>query len=179
MRHIVIFLTLLAMVGCSAVDVRQYAENTPKLSLAEYFSGNTRGWGMVQDRKGRLIRQFVVDITGVIDQQGNLVLDEFFVWNDGEQSSRTWTIRPIDENAFTGTAADVVGEAAGESYGNALHWRYSLEVPVDGKSWQIFFDDWMFLQPDEVLINRTEMRKFGLRVGEVTIVFRKEHHRED
>lgn len=159
---------------CSAIRQKH-----PRLSLVEYFSGTTRGWGMVQDRHGRLTRQFVVDINGEIDPHGNLVLAESFVWNDGEQSSRTWTIRPIDEHAFTGTAPDVVGEAAGESYGNALHWRYNLEVPVDGKSWRIFFDDWMFLQPDDMLINRTEMRKFGLRVGEVTIVFRKERQRED
>jgi hypothetical protein len=31
----------------------------------------------------------------------------------------------------------------------------------------------MFLQQDGVLINRAEVTKFGLRLGEVTIVFRK------
>lgn len=35
------------------------------------------------------------------------------------------------------------------------------------------FDDWMFLVDDKVLLNRVTMRKFGIRVGEVTLSFRK------
>lgn len=61
----------------------------------------------------------------------------------------------------------------GKSAGNALQWTYTLLVEVDGKTWEVAFDDWMFLQPDQVVINRTEMSKFGLKVGDVTMVFGK------
>jgi hypothetical protein len=36
------------------------------------------------------------------------------------------------------------------------------------------FDDRMYLQPDGVLINHATVRKFGIRVGEAVIVFRRQ-----
>lgn len=53
-----------------------------------------------------------------------------------------------------------------------------LAVESDGSTWNIDFDDWMFLQADSVLINKTTMSKFGINVGEVIIVFRKDGRQE-
>ena len=76
-------------------------------------------------------------------------------------------------NRYRGTAGDVVGEALGEVQGNALNWQYTLQVPVDGKVWDITLDDWLFLIDENNLINRTKLRKFGLPVGELTLHIRK------
>jgi hypothetical protein len=169
-----LFLILTAgLAGCSTIDVRQYAANKPPLDLFAYFTGTTKGWGIVQDRGGKLLRQFVVDIEGTIDENGNLVLDEDFFWSDGEETKRIWTIAKTGTTTYSGTADDVVGEATGESAGNALNWGYVVALEVDGSTWNITFDDWMFLQPDGILLNRAEMKKFGFRVGEVTIAFQK------
>lgn len=173
MRHIFLFLVVSAFTGCSAIDVKQYSDNQPRFDLFDYFEGTTRGWGIVQDRKGILSRQFTVTINGSIDAEENLVLDEQFDWSDGEKSSRTWTISKLDDHSYSGRAADVVGTATGTAYGNALNWRYKLNLDVGDSSWRINFDDWMFLQPDNVLINRAAMSKFGFHVGDVTIVFNK------
>ena len=102
------------------------------------------------------------------------VLEEDFTFNDGETQRRVWTFRRIDDGRYTGTADDVVGEATGEIYGNALRWQYVLEIEVDGRSWNINFDDWMYLLDEQTLFNRTVMKKFGLRVGEVTLFFLKQ-----
>lgn len=155
------------------MKVEDYANNQPAFNLYNYFSGNTRGWGMVQDRGGNLKRQFVVDIVGTIEADGALVLDESFAWSDGEKSKRIWRINKIDPHHYTGKADDVVGEAQGKAYGNALNWSYVLNLPVKDKTYKINFDDWMFLQPDGVLLNRATMSKFGFRVGEVIIAFQK------
>lgn len=156
------------------MSVEDYRDRTPHFDLFDYFSGQTRGWGMVQDRAGNLKRQFVVDILGRLDESGNLVLEEDFVWDDGEKSRRVWTIARGEDGRLSGTAADVVGVASGTSGGNALNWRYDLALQLDGSTWVISFDDWMFLQPDDVLLNRAEMSKFGFRVGDVTIAFQKQ-----
>lgn len=128
---------------------------------------------MFQDRKGTLKRQFVVDIKGYKNDKNELVLEEDFVWNDGEKSKRVWTIKQTGKNQFIGTAPDVVGEAIGESSGNSLHWTYDLNLPVGDKTYVVKFDDWMFLQPDGVLLNRAKMSKFGFALGEVFISFKK------
>lgn len=161
------------MSGCSNVKVEDYAAFEPKFDLYQYFQGNTRGWGMFQDRGGTLKRQFVVDIKGEVNPDGELVLTEDFVWNDGTKSQRIWRIRKQDEHHYSGKAADVIGQASGKAYGNALNWQYDLNLPVDSKVWQVSFDDWMFLQPDGILLNRATMSKFGIRLGEVTIAFQK------
>ncbi len=155
------------------MKIEDYAAFEPKLDLFQYFQGNTRGWGVFQDRSGALKRQFVVDIKGEVNKDGELVLTEDFVWNDGEISQRIWYIRKQDAHRYNGRAADVVGEAKGVAYGNALNWQYGLNLPVDGKVWQVHFDDWMYLQPDGVLLNRAKMSKFGFTLGEVTISFQK------
>ena len=68
----------------------------------------------------------------------------------------------------------MVGTATGTAYGKALNWRYDLEIEIDGKPWTFSFDDWMFLHEDGVMVNRAEMKKWGIRVGDVTLFFRKE-----
>lgn len=173
LKKFILFISVLFLTGCSGVDVRQYAANKPVLDLHDYFMGQTKGWGIVQDRKGNVTRQFVVDIVGKTDEAGNLVLEEDFVWSDGEISRRVWTIARSDQHTYMGRAADVVGQAGGMAYGNALNWSYDLQLDIDGSQWVIHFDDWMFLQPDGILLNRAEMSKFGIRVGEVTISFSK------
>ena len=173
-RRFILFLLLSVLLGCSSMKIEDYATLSPRFDLFNYFQGNTRGWGMFQDRGGSLKRQFVVDINGVVDSNGELVMTEDFVWSDGEKSQRVWRIRKQDEHHYSGRAGDVVGEATGKAYGNALNWAYDLNLVVDGKTWQVSFDDWMFLQPDGVLLNRATMSKFGFRLGEVTIAFQKQ-----
>lgn len=173
MRQIIATLGFILLTSCSAVDVTQYKSNSPQLDLFEYFKGNTTGYGIVQDRKGTLTRQFTVDIFGTIETNGSLKLYEEFDWSDGKQSTRTWIISSNGDHLYSGTAEDVVGAAEGRVYGNVLNWQYQLNLKVDDSHWKITFDDWMFLVADQVLINKAKMSKFGLTVGEVTIVFQK------
>jgi hypothetical protein len=164
---------ILLFAGCSGVQVSDYQQMNPKLNLYDYFTGQTRGWGIVLDRSGALMRSFNVDIAGTVSPDGRLVLDEHFLWNDGEKSRRVWTITEQAPLSYTGTAADVSGTAEGMAAGNALNWQYTMMIDTGDSSWNIRFDDWMFLLDDQVVINRAEMSKFGLKVGEVIITFNK------
>ncbi|BHH85984.1 DUF3833 domain-containing protein [Desulforhopalus sp. 52FAK] len=173
MKYIIHLLILIFLTGCSAINVEQYSSNSPKLDLFSYFLGETKGYGIVQDRKGTLTRQFTVDIVGTVLADGSLKLYEKFDWSDGEKSTRTWIISRENDHLYSGSAEDVSGPADGVAYGNVLNWQYLLNLTVDDTTWKIKFDDWMFLVTDKVLINRAKMSKFGLTVGEVTIVFQK------
>lgn len=174
MKNLIIILLFILLTGCSKPAVQHYAGNHPQFDLYEYFLGKTTGWGMVQDRNGTLTRQFVVYIDGSIDSENRLVLDESFEWSDGEKSSRIWVISKERQGSYSGTAGDVVGTATGESAGNALNWNYQLLVEVDGRTWKINMDDWMFLHRDNILINKTAMSKFGFHLGDITITFSKQ-----
>ena len=74
---------------------------------------------------------------------------------------------------YSGEASDVVGKATGISSGNALNWKYKLNLKVKDSTILVDFDDWMFLQDKGILINRAEVKKWGLNIGVVTITFLK------
>jgi hypothetical protein len=167
-----VLIALLLVGGCSTMKPIDFKDNEPKLTLERYFLGTTRAWGLFEDRFGTVRRQFTVDITGSRDGD-DLVLDERFRYSDGETDRRVWRIRRTGEHGYEGRAADVVGVATGEAYGNALNWRYEMDLKVGDRTLRVHFDDWMFLQPSGVLLNRARVSKFGIDIGEVTLVFMK------
>ena len=127
---------------------------------------------MFHDRFGNLKRSFKVDIEGTLESN-ILTLDEKFLYDDGEKDTRIWTIKILGDNKYSGEASDVVGKAEGISSGNALNWKYKLNLKVKDSTIKVDFDDWMFLQEKGILINRAEVKKWGLNIGVVTITFLK------
>jgi len=159
--------------GCGSMKAEDYAGTTPRLVLEEYFLGQVRAWGIFQDRSGKLRRQFTVDIDGRMEGD-ELVLTEDFVYADGERSQRIWRIHRIDEHRYEGRADDVEGVATGLAYGQALNWRYDLNLRVGEDTYRVHFDDWMFLHEDGVLVNRAAMSKLGIHLGDVTLFFQRQ-----
>ncbi|MGM0560438.1 MAG: DUF3833 domain-containing protein [Pseudomonadota bacterium] len=149
-----------------------FENKEPRLVLEEYFLGETRAWGIFEDRFGNLRRQFVVDVEGSWDGD-TLVLDERFRYADGETDRRVWRLRKIDEHRWEGTADDVQGTGVAEVYGNALNLRYTLALDIGGRTWNVNFDDWMYLMDDGVIINRARVSKLGIELGQATIFFKK------
>jgi hypothetical protein len=163
---------LIGLNGCAGIEVSHYAQQEPTLDLQRYFNGTLDAYGMFQKRSGEVVKRFHV----VIDAhwQGDVgTLDERFTYSDGTTQQRIWKITKTGAHSYRGTAADVVGEATGESSGNALRWRYVLALPVDDKIYHVDFDDWMFLMDDRVMLNRSAMSKWGFDLGEVTLTFVK------
>jgi len=163
---------VLALTGCGSIPVESYRDERPTLDLRRYFDGTIDAWGMFQDRSGHVIKRFQVRIDATWAGDTG-TLDEHFEYSDGTRSRRVWTVTRLDAHRYRGTAADVVGEARGEAHGNALRWQYVLKLDVDGRVWEVDFDDWMYLMGDHVMLNRSVMSKFGVRLGEVTLSFRK------
>ena len=182
MRHIkfvnsiLLIILLFLITSCSdniAMKPEEFKNKEPRLIIEEYLTGNVKAWGVLQNRSGKVTRQFSADLNGSWDGK-QLILNEKFNWDDGEIQNREWTITKIDENNYEGTAGDVVGKAIGYSYGPAFKFEYVLLVPVKGKEMKITFDDWIFKQDERVAINRATMTKFGFKVAELTVVFVKD-----
>ena len=171
-RHVL--LALLAgsavLAGCASPQVSDYAQQRPKLELDRYFNGRIRAHGIFQKRGGEVVRRFTV----VMDchWEGNQgVLDEAFSYSDGSTQRRVWRLTKHADGRYTGRADDVVGEAEGQESGNAFRWNYTLRLPVDGKEYDVQFDDWMFLVDERVMLNRATMSKFGITLGELLLSF--------
>ena len=174
MKKIITIIILIFLTGCSGNNMKptDFKDQKPRLIIEEYLSGNVKAWGILQNRSGKVTRQFSADLNGNWDGK-QLILDERFVWNDGEIQKRQWKINKIDNHNYEGTAGDVVGTAKGYSYGPAFKFEYVLLVPVKGREMKITFDDWIFMQNEKVAINRATMTKFGIKVAELTVFFQK------
>lgn len=174
LARLVCLLPALALAGCLSGPSREdRAGVTPTLSLQDYFQGRTYAYG-VFERGGVLDRVLHVEIDGSWDGH-SLVLDEHFLYDNGDTQRRVWTMEQTGPNRFIGTAADVVGEADIAIFGDAAYFGYLVDLPLsDGSTVRVRFNDRIYRLSDSVLINRAQVSKFGLTVGDVTIVFLKD-----
>ena len=154
-------------------SINYYQDKKPEMSIKDYFNGPIKAWGVVQDWRGRVVRQFDIKMIGT--WQGDIgTLKEHFSYYDGATQERTWTIKKLDNKSYEGTASDIIEKAIGQEEGNAAHWTYIMDLEVDQRIFRIKFDDWMWLMNDGVLINRSYLKKFGITVAELTIFMKKE-----
>ncbi len=168
---------VLFLSSCAGPTVEQYASEKPTLLLSEYFNGKVKAYGIFTDRNGKVVKRFTVDLIcnwKEIDGVKTGTLDESFLYSDGTTQKRIWTIKQTNNHQYIGTAADVKGSAIGELAGNALNWSYTLLLPVDGKEIEVQFNDWMYLIDAKVMLNKAQMSKFGINLGEVTLSFYKD-----
>ena len=163
---------LATLAGCGTQKITDYASEKPVLDLRRYFNGLLDAYGVFTDRSGKVVKRFTV-VMNCTWQGDNGVLDEDFTYTDGTRQKRVWRLTRLADGSYTGRADDVVGIALGEARGNAFHWTYTLSLPVDGKVYEVQFDDWMYLVDEKVMLNKAAMSKFGIRLGEVTLSFTK------
>ena len=158
--------------GCSNIQVDDYKGESPKLVLENYLNGDLEAHGFFQDRSGLITKRFKVKMKASWSGN-NGKLEEDFKYSDGTKSKRIWYLEKTANGHYTGNASDVVGKAKGKVSGNAFRWNYTLDLPVGDKSYHVYFDDWMYLMDDKIMLNKSKMSKFGIYLGEVTLVFLK------
>ena len=178
-KLVVLGLFLAGLVGCSQAlfkaDIKDYAANTPPLKLEQFFEGRSYAYGIFEDRFGNLKRQFRVHIDGRVDAD-SLILDERFIYEDGETARRVWTIqnRGVDETGlmrYQGQADDIDGVATGQIAGNVLSWSYDIVLSLSGQNLKVRFDDFIYQLDEDIAINRAYVSKWGVEIGQVTLVF--------
>lgn len=164
----------LALVGCTSVDVGDYAGNTPRFDPEVFFSGPLVAQGVVKNRSGKVIRRFTAELQGSW-RDGVGTLEEDFLFDDGERDRRAWTLTPREpEGTYTGTAGDVVGEGHIRTAGNAMFLDYVLRILWRDGTIDVHVDDRMYLVTPDVLINESILSKFGFRVGAILLTIRRQ-----
>lgn len=163
-----LLLSLVVLTGCGS-NLDDYRGQGPSWDLARFFNGKLVAYGLVTDRRGEVTSRFRVEMQGHW-QGGKGQLFEQFYFDDGRRQTRTWFLSKGADGHWRGTASDVVGEAIGKTEGFALNWRYQLDLALpDGEVVRVSFDDWMYLLDEDRLINRAEISKFGIHLGEVIL----------
>lgn len=179
MEKLLIPLCAMMLAGCSNIPASDNAAGGTPFVLQEFFSGELEAHGVILSRGGEVRRSFNAVMRGKWHQENGVlrgVLTEDFVFDDGEELQRRWELTGTGEGRFEGTASDVEGTAVVESAGNAVRMDYSLVVPVSGRSVTLSVEDWLWRMEPDVVVNKSTMRKWGFRVGEIitTIIRRRD-----
>lgn len=165
------FVLLAACTGKPSFDDPALSER--QLHLEEFFDGQLVAYGQFQDVFGTVRRRFEVNIAGDWDGE-RLRLVEDFVYEDMSTEQRIWTLTKTGPRSWTGSAAGVTGMATGQEDGDRFNWQYAFDLPTgDSETMNVTFDDWMWLQTDDRLLNIAYIKRLGVDIGAVTISFEK------
>ena len=155
------------------MDIKDYINEKPQMNFKEFFSGNLKACGIIQNWRGKIISRFDLSMNGKW-QGNNGILKENFKFYDGQKKNRLWKITKESQSRFIGEADDIIGKAYCEIKGNACRSYYSMNISVGKRSYKIKFDDWLWQMNNNVVINRSYMKKFGFTVAELTMFIEKE-----
>ena len=162
------------LAGCSSLAPTKFDGSKPTFDPIVFFTGKTCSWGVFENRSGDPSRRFTTSCVGHLEG-GTLVLDQEFVYDDGQHQQRCWRIRRTDAHHLEATANDVVGQGTGEFYGNAFRWEYTVALKPGNPLYNVHLKQWMYLQPDgRTMLNRAVVTKFGVEVAQVTEQFRRD-----
>ena len=170
---LVIFSLVISFItGCSNSSMENVVSKNLSFELLEYFDGETTAWGLIVDRFGNLQRTFKVRLNGNIDNK-QLLLKEYFTYNDGETEYREWIITKTETGTYEGKSKDTIGVAEGKQDRNTMRMVYDTTISIGETDIRVSFDDRFVKADKKVVINRAEILKWGIKIADVTIFFSK------
>ena len=144
-----------------------------RFELTTFLAGSTRAWGIFEDRFGRLRRRFDVKMQGHW-QDGVFRLDERFAYDDGRIENRTWLVNPVSADRFEATCDDCVGKAAGTCSAGMIRMSYAFRLRLPSRVVTVDFDDRIYRINASTAVNRATVRKWGIRLGELSLFIEKQ-----
>ncbi len=148
-----------------------YAGTGPTFKMKEALNGEILSEGLIYGPNGKMSNSFVARMVGEWD--GNTgTLSEYFTYSNGKEMTRKWYLTLGTGNTFTATADDIVGEGKGTISGATVKLTYRIMLPEDAGGHTLDVTDWMYLTENGVIMNRSEMRKFGVKVAELVATMR-------
>ncbi|AAV94773.1 DUF3833 domain-containing protein [Ruegeria pomeroyi] len=154
-----------------AQSPEDYAGTGPAFVLKTHLSGPILSEGLIYGPTGKMTNSFVARMVG--EWEGDTgTLSEEFTYSNGKRQSRKWFLKQGEGNSFTATADDIIGEARGTVSGSTIKMEYKIVLPEDAGGHSLSVTDWLYLTENGVIMNKSEMRKFGIKVAELIATMR-------
>lgn len=148
-----------------------YAEGGPQFDIRERLNGPIVCEGVIYGPTGRVTSRFVADFEA--SWQGNVgTMVENFQYDSGSTQRRQWTLTLGNDGAIKAEAPDVVGVGTGRQQGSAVLLNYKIKLTEDAGGHVLDTTDWMYLTPNGSIMNRSQFRKFGIKVAELVATMR-------
>ncbi|MFW2544121.1 DUF3833 family protein [Primorskyibacter sp. 2E107] len=158
--------------GFTAQTPDDYAQDTQQFDIRRDLNGPLICDGVIYGPMGRVVSRFTGDFD--VRWDGNRgVMTEHFKYESGGEQHRYWELTVGNDGAIRASAPDLVGEGTGAQRGGAVCLRYRIRLPEDSGGHVLDTTDWMYLTPNGTIVNRSQFRKYGLKVAELVATMRK------
>ncbi|MEL7116632.1 MAG: DUF3833 domain-containing protein [Pseudomonadota bacterium] len=149
-----------------------YADQGPAFDLRTHLSGPILCEGVIYGPTGRVASRFTADMEG--DWQGNVgTLKEHFRYDTGREQDRCWTLALGNDGSIKADAPDIIGTGQGVQSGPSVQLNYKIKLPDEAGGHVLDVTDWMYLVENGTVINRSQFRKFGIKVAELVATMRR------
>lgn len=157
--------------GFVAQTPDDYADTDTLFDVRTHLNGPIVCEGLIYGPTGRVTSRFVGHFDCKWDgNRGHM--SEVFHYDDGSQQARAWDLTLGNDGAIRALASDVVGEGSGQQKGNAVRLNYRFRLPEKSGGHVLDVVDWMYLAPNGTIVNRSQFRKFGIKVAELVATMR-------
>lgn len=155
----------------AAQSPSDYAGSGPAFDLRQHLSGPMTCEGVIFGPTGRVSARFVADMHGTWDGSTG-TLAEVFRYDSGTIQRRAWTLQVGETGAIAATAPDVVGTGTGRVAGSGVMLQYRIRLTPEAGGHVLDVTDWMYLMENGSIMNRSQFRKFGIKVAELVATMR-------
>ena len=143
----------------------------PTFDPRHHLNGPILCEGVIYGPLGRVTSRFVARFEG--KWEGNRgTLTEQFRYDSGEVQDRQWHLSLGNDGTLRAEAADLVGTGHGTLAGPTVQMRYNLRLPQNAGGHVLAVNDWMYLTENGTIMNRSQFRKYGLKVAELVATMR-------
>ena len=166
-----VVLLISARFGFAAQKVEDYPSGRP-IDIRTDLNGKMLCSGVIYGPFGRVASRFFGQFNASWDGNSGEMTEEF-QYDSGATQLRHWDLKVAEDGTITATAPDVIGTATGRQGGSAIVLNYKIKLTEDAGGHILSVTDWMYTSPSGELVNRSQFRKFGIKVGELIATMRR------
>ncbi len=157
--------------GFRAQRPADYAGTAPAFDIRERLNGPILSEGLIYGPLGKVTSRFVADMEARWDGDCG-TMTEAFRYDTGTTQDRCWTLRVADDGTIAAEAPDIIGTGRGRQEGATVRLDYRIRLPEQAGGHVLDVTDWMYLMENGAIMNRSQFRKFGIKVAELVATMR-------
>ncbi len=143
----------------------------PQFDMRERFNGPIECEGVIYGPTGRVTSRFVANFDA--KWEGNTgTVTERFKYDSGNVQDRQWIFTLGNDGSIRAEAGDLVGTGIGQQHGSAVNLNYDIQLTQDAGGHVLSVNDWMYLMENGTIMNRSQFRKYGIKVAELVATMR-------
>ena len=143
----------------------------PMFNMREVFNGPIECEGVIYGPTGRVTSLFEADFIASWDGNIGTVREEFR-YDSGNVQHREWKFTLGNDGSMKAEAPDLVGVGTGQQHGSAVQLNYNIKLTDEVGGHVLAVNDWMYMTPNGNVMNRSQFRKFGIKVAELVATMR-------